>query len=135
MEQYLNELLELVQKSSSLNEVPVGSIIIYNNKIIGRGFNNRQSTSNVCGHAEINAIIEAEKYLHDWRLNDCILISTLHPCLMCQHIIEESRIDKVYYLIDQKNVKNPKYEQIYFPGNKLFTDINSIFLSFFKNIR
>lgn len=135
MEKYLDELLELVKKSYDLNEVPVGAIVIYNDKIIGKGFNNRQSTANVCGHAEINAIIEAEKYINDWRLNNCILISTLHPCKMCQQIIEESRIDKVYYLIEQKEVENPKYKQIYFPGNKLFTDINNIFLSFFKNIR
>ena len=134
-EKYIKILFELVKKSYNLKEIPVGSIVIYNNKIIGTGYNNRQSTYNVCGHAEINAINQAEKYIKDWRLNNCILISTLHPCKMCQQVIENVRIDKVYYLFDQNNVNNENYEKIYFPGNKYIDKILIMFNDFFKNIR
>ena len=134
-EKYIKVLYKLVEKSYNLNEIPVGSIVIYNNKIIGTGYNNRQFTNNVCGHAEINAINEAEKYLNDWRLNDCILISSLHPCKMCQQVIKEVRIDKVFYFFDQNNVNNNNYNQIYFPGNKYIECIEKMFNDFFKNIR
>ena len=133
-DEYYKILYELVLESNKLNEIPVGSIVIYDNKIIGKGYNNRQTTKDVCGHAEINAIKEAEQKLGDWRLNDCILISTLHPCKMCQQVIKESRIDKVYYFISQEEVLNKSYQQI--KSNKQYLDnINNIFLEFFKSIR
>ena len=133
-DEYYKILYELVLESNKLNEIPVGSIVIYDNKIIGKGYNNRQTTKDVCGHAEINAIKEAEQKLGDWRLNDCILISTLHPCKMCQQVIKESRIDKVYYFISQEGVLNKSYQQIK-SNNQYLDNINNIFLEFFKSIR
>lgn len=135
MKKYIRSLYLLTKKSYDINEIPVGSIVIYKDKIIGKGYNNRQSKHNVCGHAEVNAIIAAEKYIGDWRLNDCILISTLHPCKMCQKIIEESRISKVYYIYPQDNCLNKSYEQIYFPGNNYCKKIGEMFSNFFKNMR
>lgn len=135
MEKYIDDLYDLVVLSSNNNEIPVGALVIHNDSIVGRGVNNRQNIHNVCGHAEINAIIEAEDKLGDWRLDDCILITTLHPCLMCQAVIRESRISKVYYLIDQEKNHNVSYEQLYFPGNKKCAEITEIFNDFFINLR
>lgn len=132
------ELYKLAMKSFNNNEIPVGAIVIYNNKIIGRGYNNRQSKNNVCGHAEINAIMSAEKKIKDWRLNDCYIISTLKPCDMCSKIIETARIRDVYYILNQKNVeinKNLKYLEYHFPGNNKTDKYEILLTSFFKNLR
>ena len=135
LDEYLDILLELVKKSNELNEVPVGALIISNEKIIGKGYNNRQSKFNVCGHAEINAIIDAEKNLNDWRLNECILLSTLYPCELCQTVIKETRIKEVYYILDQKVIHKDNYNRIYFPGNKKIDEMQKIFTDFFINLR
>lgn len=132
---YLNILYKLALKSYDNGDIPVGAIVIYNNKIIGKGYNNRQKNNNVCGHAEINAIKMAENKLGDWRLNDCILISTLKPCKMCAEVINTSRISEVFYLIDQNDVD---YDYIF---NKIeekseITDkIKELMNNFFRNLR
>ena len=129
-------LYNLAYKSYKNKEVPVGSIVVYKNKIIGKGYNNRQKSHFVCGHAEINAIKQAEKKLCDWRLNDCILISTLKPCDMCYEVIKTSRIEKVYYLIDQDNLNynDEKFEKISLNDAKI-EEFNSLLSTFFKNLR
>ena len=109
-------------------------MVIYNDKIIGKGYNNRQSSYNVCGHAEINAIKDAEKKLKDWRLNDCILISTLKPCSMCSEIIKTSRIEKVFYILDQDNSCSDNYIKIS-DNNDYITKINYLFIDSFKKLR
>src|SRR5574344_1626328 len=120
----LEKLAKLAQISFKKGEIPVGALVIYNNEIIGLGYNTRQKKYDVCGHAEINAIRQAEKKLKDWRLNDCKLYSTLEPCEMCYKIIKECRIKKVYYLISNNKKHNyPECEQIYFPGNKTVQNI------------
>ena len=75
------------------------------NKIIGVGINNRENDKSVVGHAEINAINDACKYIGDWRLDGCDIYVTLLPCMMCSGAILESRIDKVFYLCDRTNVR------------------------------
>ena len=136
MDKYSEILYKLVHKSYKKKEIPVGAIIVYNNKIIGKGYNNRQSKHNVLGHAEINAINQASKYIKDWRLNNCILITTLKPCSMCSEVIKTSRISKVYYLIDQNNVNYDcsNYFQINIDDN-YFKKIDELFNNFFKNLR
>ena len=134
-DEWIKELYKLVKKSDKLNEIPVGSIVIYNDKIIGKGYNNRQNNFNVCGHAEINAIKMAEKKIKDWRLNDCILISTLKPCNMCSTIINEARISKVYYLINQENTNNYDNFEIINQENKYINKIINIFKNSFKKLR
>lgn len=136
----LKKLLFLARIAAFFGEVPVSAMIFSdrNFKVIAYGINNRQHRHKVIGHAEINAIISAERRIKDWRLNNYAIFSVLKPCNMCAEVIISSRIDKIYYLIDQPNVaSNPniEYEQLYFPGNnfaKKFTDLLS---SFFKNKR
>ncbi len=79
------------------NEVPIGSIIIYDNKIIGRGHNLRMSKKNSLYHGEIIAINEACEYMGDWRLEDCTIYVTVEPCPMCSGAILQSRIKKVVF--------------------------------------
>lgn len=134
LDKYMPLLYKLVLKSYKNGEIPVGSIVIYNDKVIGKGYNTRQSSYNVCGHAEINAIKQAEKSLKDWRLDNCILVSTLKPCNMCSSVINESRIDKVYYLFDQDGIINNNFIKI--DSNSEYKNkINELFNDFFKKMR
>ena len=96
-------LLKLSEKSSKNGDIPVSSIIVLNKKIIGKGYNNRHKKKNVLGHAEINAIKDATTNLGDWRLNGCDLYVTLEPCDMCIEVIKESRIDNIYFLLENKD--------------------------------
>lgn len=109
MNNYIDELIKLADKAEQIKDIPVGAIVVLNNKIIGRGYNNRVVTNDPTGHAEINAIKEATKYLNDWRLSDCDLYVTLEPCDMCLEVIKESRIKNVYYLL--KNKDKHKYKR------------------------
>ncbi len=133
-EKYFELLYKLVLKSYKNNEIPVGSLVIYNDKVIGKGYNTRQKSHFVCGHAEINAIKQAEKYLNDWRLDNCIIISTLKPCNMCSSIIKESRLDKVYYILDQDGVNDYNYIKIN-SNNHYIELINNLLNEFFKKMR
>lgn len=94
---YMKEALLLAKKAYDEDEIPVGAIIVKNDKIIGRGYNQKEKYKNPLKHAELIAIEDACKTIGDWRLNDCILYVTLYPCLMCEGAIVESRIEKVVY--------------------------------------
>ena len=88
-------LLE-AKKSYQLGEVPVGAVIVKEGQIIGRGFNQKESTNDATAHAEIIAIKEACKTLGSWRPDDCSMYVTLEPCPMCAGAILEARIKRVY---------------------------------------
>ena len=103
MNEYLNIILDLANESEQIGDIPIGSIVVKDNKIIGKGYNNRVITNDPTGHAEINAIKEASKSIGDWRLTGCDLYVTLEPCDMCMEIIRESRIDNVYYLLENND--------------------------------
>ena len=95
-EKYMNEAIKQAQKGLSLGEVPIGCVIVYNDKIIARGYNRRIIDKNTLSHAELNAIKKASKHLNDWRLDNCEMYITLEPCQMCSGAIVQSRIKKVY---------------------------------------
>jgi tRNA(adenine34) deaminase len=92
---YMREALEEAKKANSIYEVPVGAIVVYKRKIIGRGYNQRETLKDPIAHAEIIAIKEASKYLDVWRLMDCTMYVTLEPCAMCAGAIVNSRIDRL----------------------------------------
>ncbi|MBU5439370.1 tRNA adenosine(34) deaminase TadA [Tissierella sp. MSJ-40] len=94
-EKYMKVALEEAKKAYSTYEVPVGAIIVHKNKIIGRGYNKRETLKDPTAHAEILAIKEASEYLGGWRLIDCTMYVTLEPCPMCAGAIVNSRIDKL----------------------------------------
>lgn len=89
--------LAIVQakKAAKINEVPIGCVIVYDGKIIGRGYNRRNTDKTTLGHAEITAIKKASRYMQDWRLEGCTLYVTLEPCQMCAGAIIQARIPRV----------------------------------------
>ena len=95
--EYMKEALCLAQKAFLKDEVPVGAVIIKENKIIGEGYNRREELGNSLAHAEIVAINQACESLGSWRLDGCELYVTLEPCPMCAGAIVNSRIDTVVY--------------------------------------
>ena len=91
----MKEAIRQAKKAYALREVPIGCVIVYEGKIIARGYNRRNTDKNTTSHAEINAIRKASKKLGDWRLEGCTLYVTLEPCQMCAGAIVQARIDKV----------------------------------------
>ena len=94
-EKYMKEAIKQAKKAYALNEVPIGCVIVYEDKIIGRGYNRRVTDKNTLSHAELNAIKKASKKLGDWRLDDCEMYITLEPCQMCAGAIVQARIPRV----------------------------------------
>ena len=92
---YMKEALKLAKKAYALGEVPIGCVIVYEDQIIGRGYNRRNTDKNTLAHAEITAINRASKKIGDWRLEGCTLYVTLEPCQMCAGAIVQSRITNV----------------------------------------
>ena len=138
MEKYIQLLYKLARKAARNGDVPVSSIILKNDKIIATGYNNRQKKSVVLGHAEVNAIIKAERKLGDFRLNDCILLTTLKPCKMCQSIIEAARIKEIYYILDQKGVESyqkANFKQLNHKDNVFIDKYQLLFDNFFRKLR
>ena len=101
-EKYMNIALIEAKKAYKRNEVPIGCIIVKNNKIISKAYNKKEKTNVVTKHAEIIAIEKACKKLKTWHLNDCILYTTVEPCLMCTGAIIQSRIKKVVYATENE---------------------------------
>lgn len=94
---YMNEAIAEARKAEALLEVPIGAVVVWNNQIIGRGHNLRETTLDPLAHAELIAIKQASDYLQAWRLLDCQLFVTLEPCPMCAGAIVQSRIPQVIY--------------------------------------
>ena len=94
-EKYMREAIKQAKKAYALGEVPIGCVIVYEDKIIGRGYNRRTIDKNTLAHAEMMAIKKASKKMDDWRLEDCTMYVTLEPCQMCSGAIVQSRMKKV----------------------------------------
>ena len=95
-EVYMKEALKQARKAKKIGEVPIGCVIVYQGKIIGRGYNRRTTDKNTLSHAELNAIRKASRVMGDWRLEDCDMYVTLEPCQMCSGAIVQARMRKVY---------------------------------------
>ncbi len=96
-ERFMKEAIKEAIKAKKIDEVPIGAVIVKEDKIISRGHNLRESRQNSLKHAEIIAIDRACKKLNNFRLEDCDLYVTVEPCLMCSGAIVQSRIRKVYF--------------------------------------
>ncbi len=93
----MNAALYQAQKAAKIKEVPIGAVIVKNNKIISKAYNKREIQKNALHHAEILAIEKACKKLKSWRLSDCELYVTLEPCPMCMGAIINARIERVIF--------------------------------------
>lgn len=94
-EKFMKEAIKQAKKAYAMKEVPIGCVIVHNDKIIGRGYNRRITDKTSLAHAELIAIKKACKKMGDWRLDDCTMYVTLEPCQMCSGAIIQSRIKKV----------------------------------------
>ena len=141
----MREALKEAKKAYLLGEVPVGAVIVYDNKIIARGHNTREIKQSVLGHAEINAIQKASKKIGSWRLEDCDIYVTLEPCPMCSGAIIQSRIKNLYYgATDPKTgacgsvlnlFENPFNHKVNVIGGVLEDECSRIIKDFFKELR
>ena len=93
-EKYMKEALKQARKAYKMGESPIGCVIVYGGRIIGRGYNRRNTDKSTLAHAEISAIKKATKVIGDWRLEDCTIYITLEPCPMCAGAIVQSRIKR-----------------------------------------
>ena len=93
----MDRALKLAVRAFDTDEVPVGCIIVYDNKIIGQGYNQCESLNDATAHAEMIAITAASSTLDTWRLNECAIYVTKEPCSMCAGAIVNSRIEKLYF--------------------------------------
>ena len=94
-ERFMKEAIRQAKKARALEEVPIGCVIVYEGKIIARGYNRRNTDKNTLSHAELNAIRKASRKLGDWRLEGCTMYVTLEPCQMCSGAIVQSRMTRV----------------------------------------
>ena len=94
-EKYMRAAIREAKKAYALEEVPIGCVIVYQDKIIARGYNRRNTDKNTVAHAEMSAIKKASKKLGDWRSEGCTMYVTLEPCQMCAGAIVQARIDEV----------------------------------------
>ena len=94
-EKYMSEAVKLAKKAYENGDVPIGCVIVYEDKIIGRGYNRRNKDKTTLAHAEILAIKKASKFMGDWRLEGCRMYVTLEPCQMCAGAILQARIPEV----------------------------------------
>lgn len=126
------ELFDLMEKAVKKGEVPISALIVSNNKIISKAYNQVESKNNFMNHAEILVIKKAMKIKKNWRLDDCILYVSLEPCSMCREIIKKSRIQKVIYFIKQNSESTEKA-----PNNIYIENIqmSEYLKQFFKNRR
>ena len=131
---YIVLVLKEAEKAYNSGEVPVGAVIIKNNKIIAKAHNMVEKKKNSIMHAEIIAITKASKKIRNWRLNNCDMYVSLEPCDMCKAAILLSRINKVYYLVKKdKNININKNKFIYLSDYEK-KSLNLI-QEFFKNRR
>ena len=113
-EDYMKEALDLARKALLKGEVPVGAIIVLNNKIIGRGYNQSITTNDPSAHAEVVALRDAGNTCKNYRLNKATIYTTLEPCLMCTGALIHSRIKDVIF-----STRDPKSGVIVSNGNLL----------------
>ena len=117
-------------------DVPIGAVIVNNNKIIAKAHNTREKKHDITGHAEINVIKKAAKKLGRWNLSDCLLYVTLAPCSMCKEVIKQSRIRKTFFILDKPGYKKEFSNSEFLKSNYQNEQMYAVVLSaFFKEKR
>lgn len=141
---WMNLALKQAKKAYKQGDVPVGAVIIKDNKLIAKAYNQKEKKNNVIKHAEIIAIEKACKKLKTWHLDDCIMYVTLEPCMMCTGAIVQSRIKKIVYATPNPNYgfMNTNYEiqsvhniEIQMNDDTLSEESSELLKQFFKEQR
>ena len=140
-EYFMKIALKEAETAFKQNEVPIGAIIVCNNTVIAKAYNQTELLTDVTAHAEILAITAAQEYLHNKILDKCTLYVTLEPCLMCAGALYWSRIGKVVFgAFDKKRGYSTFTEKALHPKTKLETGVMekealTLLQDFFKNKR
>ena len=138
MNDFMNVAIKEAIKAKKKGDVPVGAVVVENNKIISKAYNKKENKCNATNHAEILAISKACNKRNSWHLDDCTLYCTMEPCMMCCGAIMQSRIKKVIYLVKNEKfgctnlLKNSKIEFIEMDNNNYMKQLLN---DFFKNKR
>ncbi|MBR1908927.1 nucleoside deaminase [bacterium] len=139
---FMQKAIEEAKKT--VKDVPVGAVIVKNNKIISFAHNEKELTKNITGHAEIIAIQQAEKILGNWRLNNCEMYVTLEPCPMCAWAILQARIKTVYFgsfdkkygaFISSMDLRKTLHSKTTVYGGIMEEECDKLLKDFFKKIR
>src|SRR6056297_2671045 len=141
---FMEQALIEAEKAYNLKEVPIGAVIEYQGKIIGRGYNRRETDNDPTAHAEIIAIRTAAQKLGDWRLEGCTIYVTVEPCLMCAGALLKARIEKLIYGTDSKKdgafgtliniLQNERFNhQVEVEKNVMKDECRSLMKKFFKD--
>ena len=126
------EAFKEAKKAYKKKEVPVGAIIVKEDKIISRAYNLRETKKNALAHAEILCINKACKKLKTWRLEGCKMYVTLYPCQMCLGAIKQARIEKVYFGALDNNTNDYDKDLLV---NMEYKECSKILSDFFKDLR
>ena len=143
---FMIEAMNMAKLAFINDEVPVGAIIVNNEKIIGRGFNQVIAKNSVTSHAEINAINEASKFIKNYRLKGCDIFVTLEPCHMCAKAIVDARIGTLYFganeqktgaieSIDQFLDRDDLNHQVLYSGGHMQEQSADLLKKFFQSKR
>lgn len=142
----MRQAIRQAKKAEALGEVPIGCVIVYEGRIIGRGYNRRNTDKSTLSHAEITAIKKASKVIGDWRLEECTLYVTLEPCQMCSGAIVQARIPRVVMACRNPKagcagsvlniLQNPDFNhQVEVTEGVLGEECSHMLTSFFKGLR
>lgn len=143
-EKFMREAIALAKKAKKKGEVPIGAVVVYQGKIIGKGYNLRTRLQMATAHAELRAIDKACKKLLSWRLPGAEIYITLEPCPMCMGAILNARIDRVFFgayeqkgrsltnELAQANLLNHKVDVV---GGVLKEECAEVLTSFFSEMR
>ena len=96
-EKYMRQAIELAQHAAALDEVPVGAVVVLENRVLAAAHNERERLHDPTAHAEMIAITQAASALGSWRLESCTLYVTLEPCPMCAGAVQQARFGSVVY--------------------------------------
>ena len=139
-EKYMMLAINEAKKAYKKNDVPIGCVIVKDGRIISKAHNKKEIKKNAIMHAEIIAIAKACKKLKTWHLDDCVLYTTVEPCMMCTGAIIQSRIKKIYYSISNKSFGelenyHLKNKKIFIQNNILNKESKKLLQQFFKEKR
>ena len=143
---FMKKAIHQARRAAALGEVPIGCVIVCGGKVVGRGYNRRNTEKTTLAHAEMLAIDRASRKLGDWRLEGCTLYVTLEPCQMCSGAIVQSRIDRVVIGADNPKagcagsilniLEEPRFNhQVEITRGVLGGECSDLLKDFFKDLR